>query len=112
MPPVRGQPGAPPRTFIFRLLNFRDWDLALREARKVEELRFENAKLMLFPDYSVDTERLWRTFDHIKAQLRTRGLNYSMLFPARLRVVDGESTRYFTSLEEASKWLDTLPQAR
>lgn len=112
MPPVRGPPGAPPRTFIFRLLNFRDRDLALREARKIPELRFENTKIMMFPDYSVDTQRLRRTFDHVKAQLRLKGLKYSMLFPARLRVIDGESSRYFTSPEEASRWLDTLPQDR
>lgn len=94
MPAVRGQPGVPPppRTFIFR---FRDRDLVLLEAMKVAELRSENAKLVFFPDYSIDTQRLYRTFDHVNDQLRTKGLKYSILFPARLRVVDGESTRYF-----------------
>lgn len=57
MPSVRGPPGAPPRTFIFRLLNFRDRDLVLREARKLEELRYENVKIMMFPDYSMETQR-------------------------------------------------------
>lgn len=112
MPPVRGPPGSPPRTFIFRLLNFQDRDLALHEARKVAELRFDNTKLMLFPDYSIDTQRLRRTFDQVKAQLRTKGLKYSMLFPARLRVIDSETTPYFTSPEDASQWLDGLPRAR
>lgn len=105
-------PEPPPRTFIFHLLNFRDRDLVLREARKVPEHRYENAKIMLFPDFSIDTQRLRRTFDHVKAQLRNKGLKYSMLFPARLRVIDGETTRYFTSPEEASHWLDTLPGPR
>lgn len=76
------------------------------------ELRYENTRIVLFPDFSVDTQRLRRTFDQVKTQLRTKGMKYSMLFPARLRVVDGESTRYFTSPEEASHWLETLPQAR
>lgn len=82
------------------------------EAIKVAELRQENAKIMMFQDFSIDTQRLRRTFDHVKAQLRTKGLKYSMLFPARLRVVDDETTRYFTSPEEASHWIDTLPGAR
>lgn len=67
---------------------------------------------MLFPDYSVDTQRLCRTFNHVKAQLRTRDLMYSMLFTARLQVIDGETTWYFTSPGEVSHWLDTLPQAQ
>lgn len=84
MPPVHGSPGAPPpRTFI-----------------------------MLFPDFSVETQRQCRTFDHVKAQLCLKGIKYGMLFPARLRVIDGESTCYFTSLEEASHWMDTLPGPR
>lgn len=57
MPLVRGQPGAPPCISIFRLLNFRDHDLAVHDTREMEELCFENTKLMLFPDYSVDTQR-------------------------------------------------------
>lgn len=55
MPLVRGPQGAPPRTFIFHLLNFRDWNLVLQEAKKMEELCYDNAKLMIFPDYSVET---------------------------------------------------------
>lgn len=110
MPSTRGPPGTPPRTFIFRLLNFRDRDLILREARKVGELRTENAKIMLFPDYSVETQRQRRTFDQVKAQMRVKGLKYSMLFPARLRVVDGETTKFFTSPEEAARWLESLPR--
>lgn len=79
MPSARGPPGAPPRTFIFRLLNFRDRDLVLREAPKLEELRHENVKIMLFPNYSMETQQQRRTFDHVKTQLRTRGMKYNML---------------------------------
>lgn len=78
----------------------------------MEELRFVNARLMLFLDYSVVTQRLRRTFEHVNAQLCAKVLKYSMLFLARLRVIDGETTRYFTSPEDVSHWMDTLPQAR
>lgn len=110
MPPMQGPSGAPPCTFIFRMLNYQDRDLVLQEARKVAELRFDNARLMIFRDYSVETQRLRRTLDHVKAQLHSKSIKYIMLFLAHLRVVDGESTRYFTSPEEASQWLDTLPR--
>lgn len=70
------------------------------------------AAVMIFPDYSIETQCLSRTFAQVKAQLRTKGLKYSMLFPSHLRVVGGESSRYFTSPEEASQWLDSLPRFR
>lgn len=55
MPPTRGPLGAPPRTFIFRLMNFRDCDLILREAQKIDNIRHKATRLMFFPDFSVDT---------------------------------------------------------
>lgn len=84
----------------------------MREARKLGQMRHENAKITLFPDYSVETQRLRRTFDQAKAQLRTKGLKYNMMFPARLRMVDGESTKFFTSPEEASRWIKSPPRDR
>lgn len=110
MPATRGILGAPPRTFILKLLNFRDRDLVLREARKIEILRHEGAELMIFPDYAVNTQKLWRSFDQVKLDLRNRKIKYSMLFPAQLRVQDGKTVHFFTSPEDAFQWLETLPR--
>lgn len=105
MSPTRGPPGTPPRTFIFKLLNFRDRDLILREARKMDAIRHEEARLMFFPDFSVDTQRGRKSFDAVKQSLRSPNIKYSMLSPTHLRVVDWESTRFFfTSPEEAAQW--------
>lgn len=102
MPATQGPLGAPPRTFILKLLNFKDRDLVLREARKTEQLRHEGAKL-IFPDFSVDTQKMRHSFDHMKLNLRNKKIKYSMLFPARLRVQDGETVRFFTFPEDASQ---------
>lgn len=88
MPATRPSAGSPPHTFILKLLNFRDRDLVLREARKIDVLRYEATKLMIFPDYSVDTQHQRRSFDH-----------------------DGETVQFFTSPEDASHWLDSLSRA-
>lgn len=56
-------PGAPPRTFILRLLNFRDRDEVLRAARVQGEVRYQNGKLLIFPDYSIETQKLRKSFD-------------------------------------------------
>lgn len=43
---------------------------------------------------------------------RLKGICYSILFPARLKVQDGETTRFFTSPQGASAWLELLPPNR
>lgn len=88
---------APLCTFILKLLNFRDRYLVLREARKIDVLRYEATKLMVFLDYSIDTQRQRRSFDHVKLNLRNKKIKYSMLFPARLWVQDGETTLFHVS---------------
>lgn len=94
------------------MLNFRNRDKVLRASRLLGELCFQNAKLMIFPDYSVETQRLRKLFDQVKGALRARNIKYSMPFPARLRVQDGETSRFFHTPKEASAWLNSLPPHR
>lgn len=109
VPPRPGPDGAPPRTFILLLMNFRDRDELLRAARQAGNLPYHNVKLMLFPDYTVETQRQRRSFDGVKAALWAKGISYSILFPAKLRVFDSETVWIFTSPKDACAWLETLP---
>lgn len=108
MPAIRGPQGAPPRTFIFKLLHYRDRDTVLHVARLQGELKFENAKILIFPNYSVETQRQRKSFNQVRAMLREKGVKYSMLFPAKLRVQDGEQVQFFTSPRDAAAWAETL----
>lgn len=45
---------------------------------------------MTFLGYSVETQKLRRSFDAVKAARREK-IKYSVLFPAKLRIVDGET---------------------
>lgn len=47
--PKLGSPGSPPQTFILKLLNFCSWDEILW-AHIHGDLRFQNNKLLIFPD--------------------------------------------------------------
>lgn len=40
MPATRGPQGSPPRTFIFKLLHFKDRDMVLKKARAIQDLKF------------------------------------------------------------------------
>lgn len=109
IPPFHGLPDSNPRPLIFRILNYRDRDEILRAARRTGELKFQNATLLFSPDYSMETQKLRRSFDQIKVALRARNIKYSIFFPARLRVQDGETVRFFTSPRDATVWLESLP---
>lgn len=82
----------------------------LRAARAVGSLAYHNAELLIFPDYAVETQKMQRSFDSVKAAMRTKGITYSILFPAKLRVVDGETVRFFTTPKDTSALLEVLPQ--
>lgn len=97
VPPVPGPPGSNPRTLIFWLPNFRDWD------------EYQNANLMFFPDFSLETQKLRRSFDQVKVGLPARNIKYSILFPAKLRVQDGQTVKFFTAPRDAAAWLESLP---
>lgn len=112
VPPQRGLVGSLPRTMILRLLNFRDRDELLRAARAVWEISYQNAKPLLFPDYTVETQKMRRSFDAVKAAMRSKSIKYSILFPAKLRVVDNEVVRLFTNPREAASWLESLPSLK
>lgn len=105
--PIGARPlGAPPRPFLVRFLNYRDRDMLLAEAWKHKELKFENARIMLFPDFSTETLRKRRSFTDVKRRLRERELKCSMLYPSHLRVQHKGTVEFFESPQDASDWLD------
>lgn len=106
IPPTPPAPGNPPRPLLLRLLNFRDRDKILAAARDKQELRFNNAKIMLFPDYSPEVQQRRRAFTEVRRRLRDKGLKFSLLYPSKLRVADGDRTFFFTNPEAAISWLD------
>lgn len=53
-PPPQGALLCP---FLFRLLNYKDRDAVLSKARTTENLRVDNAKISLFPDFSAEVQR-------------------------------------------------------
>lgn len=94
--PARPPPqGAPPRTFIAKLLNYKDRDTALRMAREKGNIPVGNVKVAIFPDFSAEVQRRRQSFTEAKRKLRNLQYKYSMLFPAvlgwNMRVVRSSS---------------------
>ncbi|KAM9320225.1 LOW QUALITY PROTEIN: X-linked retinitis pigmentosa GTPase regulator [Gastrophryne carolinensis] len=67
-------PGAPPRPFILKLLNFRDRDTILMAARKRRDILFDGAKLSFFPDFTSEVQKQRRSFNEVRARLRAKNI--------------------------------------
>lgn len=77
--------GNPPRTFLFKLLNYKDRDAILAKARGMGgALAIDNVKVFLFPDYSAEVQKQRVKFKDVKRHLWELNLQYAMLYPAKL----------------------------
>lgn len=83
--------------------------MLLAEARKHKELKFENACIILFTDYSAETQRRRQSFTDVKKRLRERELKYSVLYPSRLCVQFKGTVKFFDNPQDACDWLDHNP---
>lgn len=105
--PTRPPPqGAPPRAFLFRLLNYRDRDTILSKARVTPSLKVDNTKISLFPDFSAEVQRQRAKFLDIKKRLRAVNVQYFMLYQEKLKVLANGSSHFFDNPTAVMHWLD------
>ncbi|KAJ1164016.1 hypothetical protein NDU88_004463 [Pleurodeles waltl] len=90
---------------VIRFLHYCDRNIVLKETRSLAEVRVSSAKVMFFPNYMIAVQR--NNFLAVKRRLRDLGFAYSLLFPARLRVVAAYTTHFFTTPEEAWHWTES-----
>ena len=109
IPGVPPRPGGPPRTIIAKFFNFRDRDAILQVARNAPPVKRDNATIRFFPDFTLQVQRARRDFSEVKATLRKEGLQYSMLYSARLRVERNGRVWNFNTPAEAWEWIEGRP---
>ena len=106
---ARPPPGAPPRPFIARLLNYADRDAVLRAARSKENVECGGNRVLLFPDYTMRVQQQRRSFLAVKQKLRAMQISYMLLFPAKLKVLFNGKTLFFETPESAWDWVKERP---
>ena len=104
-PPV----GAPPRPMIAKILNYKDRDVILRQAREKGEVSHNGQKIMIFPDYTLQVQKARKTYEAVKIKLRAMGLKYMLLFPAKLKVLHEGRSHFFTTPQSAWDWATESP---
>ena len=80
---------------IARILHFRDRENILRAARTIGDLQFNGNRISIYPDFSAATQKQRASFLHVKKRLRDLHMAYSMMYPAKLRVVG--RAKFFSS---------------
>ena len=105
MPAKPPAPGGPPRPVFPKLLQFRD--LLLQKARSNGPFEIANLKVSMFPDFTATVQAKRNSFLEVKREMCSEGIQYSLRFPAKLRIMLDGSTHIFFTLAEAWDWLET-----
>lgn len=78
-----------------KLLSLQDKFKILRLAREKHELKYKyipQVRTSIFPDFSTSLRQKRREFDVIKNKLRELDIDYSLHYPATLKIIsDGKS---------------------
>ncbi|XP_078496525.1 taste receptor type 1 member 1-like [Lissotriton helveticus] len=108
IPTGQPRPGQPPRPLIVKILNYRDRDTLLRQARMKSIIEYENRRISLYPDYNNQEQKQRSSYYEVKKRLQTAKLRYALLFPARLKVIHDNKTHFFESPTDVEEWLEVM----
>lgn len=101
----RRQDGAP-RPFIACIHRFQMKQRIMQLAREKGPLSYRGSEIHIYPDYSAEVARKRAAFAPIKTRLRAAGYQFSLRFPAKLRVVTDGSRHEFNTPAEAAAFLE------
>lgn len=91
----RNDPNAPPRTLIMKFLNDRDKMTVLKAVRAKNKLFYKDRPVRFYPDLAAGIHKKQKEFDTVRQKLRTMGIRYGMLLPAKLLVTHKDKTQTF-----------------
>lgn len=103
--PVRASPESRPRVVIFKSLSFVHKEAIWQASRKQKDLRWNDIRLHIFQDYSAEVTRARKEFSPICSRLVKEDRKFALLFPARLRIYDGNLYKEFTTVKDAVGYL-------
>lgn len=111
-PASKPGPDRRPRPVLIRFHNFSDKQKVLEAARRRgssgHSLRYDGSNVMFFQDISAETARKRKQFDEVKGRFKTLGVQYSLLYPAKLRITYNGSVKVFDSPDQAMTFMDEL----
>lgn len=109
--PLRQEADNRPRVVIFKTLSFLHKEALWQASRKMKDIRWNDARLFVFQDYSSEVSRARKEFSTLCSRLVKDNRKFALLFPARLRLYDGTSFKDFTTVADAEGYLAELSRA-
>lgn len=99
---------AAPRTMIMKFLNYKDKMTVIRAARAKGQILFKNRPVRFYEDLATGVHKKQKEFDAVRQQLRSMGIRYGMIPPARLIVTHNGQSRIFNLPGEAENFVKAL----
>ena len=97
-----------PRPVIARFMRSGVRDMVLRAAREKNQLLLGDRAIMVFPDFSRDTQLKRAAFRECKKALHDRHIKFALLFPATLRIDSAEGPKRFTDPKKAMEFIRSM----
>lgn len=98
---------ATPRIIVAKLLNFRDKQKILQLARERKEVFLDNRRIHFFPDFSVELQNARKAYTEVKRMLRDLEIEYSFVYPSKLRIMYMGKTKFFSTPLEVKNFIDS-----
>ena len=96
------------RTIIANFLRFQDCQAILRAAREKKRIEWEGKPVMIFADYSPETQRKREGFKACKKLLHERKKSFRLMYPAILRIdMDVGPPKIFSDPQTAMDFIQT-----
>ncbi|KAK1892526.1 Dual specificity testis-specific protein kinase 2 [Dissostichus eleginoides] len=106
----RSDPNAPPRTLIMKFLNDRDKMTVLKAVRAKKQLLYKDRPVRFYPDLAAGIHNKQKEFDTVRQKLRTMGIGYGMLLPAKLLVTYKDKTQTFENPADVEAFIRRIEE--
>lgn len=97
-----------PRTLIAKVLNFKDKARVMNAAREKKTIMYNNRKVKFFSDFSAEVTRQRNAYYAVKQTLYSKGIEYGLQYPAKLRVTYEGKDIVFKTPGEVDAFLHSI----
>ena len=108
--PSQRNPNRPTaRHIIIKMAKFQDKERILKAAREKQEVTYKGAPIRLAADFSMETLQARREWQKIFQEMRTRGLQPRLLYPAKLSIKIEGQIKSFPHKRSLKEYTSTKP---
>lgn len=86
-----------------KFLNFQDRQRVMGAAREMKMVKYQDHRIMFFPDFSVEMHKQRQQFDGVKKHLQSLNIEYRFGNPAKLIISRNRKNTICNSPEEVER---------